>query len=441
MHLYHVKPGDTLQSVAHQHRITTAALRAFNSLPQASYLLPGHALLIPSRLTASDLADDVDSGADSYATYVATDTDSYATYRVQAGDTLRSIGERFRVPLTWIALCNHLSDRSLEAGELLLIPASSSQARGTKKKLGLLCLSPSRLPEDTSRPITFQGRSGLRVDAAGNLHLPALPDRQDGDEKLLLLCSLDGAANILADVAKAILTSEEAQARLLDRLGTCLRLADAHGVIFDWQSVRREDEPAYLRFVKEAGRRLRPIGHRTGLLLFASSTCFRRASLLAELGRQIDLLLVEPVANSSAESPPPPLIGTEDTRRALQTATATFPAEKTWLVLRPSAVFVQRGQAVQHLSQQQAIDVAYLHGSPLIRDEASELTWYRFPNIEEGHSVWLEDIQSFVRKLEILEQMKLQGIALWEVGGYFPDAWRYLYEQYEVLMDEAEGHK
>lgn len=418
MHLYLTKPGDTLEGVAMRHRVTPEQLITCNPLPRSPFLLPGHTLIIPSQLAAAG-------------------TEGYHTCQVEPNDTLRSISVRTGVPLTLISLCNELSDERVTPGEFLLIPDTLTRSKPEKPQLGLLSFSPLLLPDGTAPPLTYLGARGLRIDAAGNVQVPpaAKPGPNNDNARQLFLCTLDGAPQILPDVAKALLKSEDAKLRILDQLALALKPAGGDGVIFDWPAMRREDETAYLQLVKEAGRRLRPMGYRVGLYLSSASPLCKRTSLLAEVSRGIDHVFFEAVPDGRHPSPPPPLVGTEDTRLALQKALESLPPEQLWLVQRPAAVYAERGRAVHHLTPHAAMELAYLHGSPLLRDSATDLAWFRCPNREGGHSVWLEDMKSFVRKLEILENMKLQGLALWEVGAYFPEAWRYLYEEYETLNE------
>ncbi|WP_172844428.1 LysM peptidoglycan-binding domain-containing protein [Tumebacillus algifaecis] len=417
VHLYHTKAGDTLEGIAIRHRVTPDVLRICNGLPPSPFLLPGHTLLIPSQLTLTDKA-------------------GYQTYRVQEGDTLRSISERTGVPLTLISLSNGLGDELVSTGDILQIPDLQPRSTQPKKQLGLFSMTPLPLPTGAHCPLTYQGTHDLRIDAAGNLHLPPLATAREQTARQLFLCTLDGAPQILPDVAKAIVKSEEAKLRILDQLAMRLGPAGGDGIIFDWPAMRRENEVAYLQLVKEAGRRLRPMGYVVGLYLNASSPLCKRTSLLADVCRQLDHLFFEPITSDRKKrSLLSPLVGIEETRQAMQKAVECLPPEKIWLVLRPAAVYASQGRAVVKLAPHTAMQLAYEHGSPLMRDSATDLAWFRCPNREGGHSVWFDDVKSFVGKLEMLEHMKLQGIALWEVGAYFPDAWQYLYEMYETRFE------
>jgi spore germination protein len=420
LHIHLVQPGDTPEGVARHYRITPEELITCNELPHASFLLPGQCLAIPSQRPAPHGED-------------------YRTYQVQAGDTLRSLAARLQIPYTWLALSNNLADPaqdSLQEGDILLLPESrrrNEDSQNARPIPGLLSLDPRGLPQTgTTHTSLYHACEGLCIDAAGRIRPPDQepPDRTGNT---LLLCTLDGSPYILPDVAKAILRSQHTQNRILDHLGGSLQSSNAGGVIFAWQSLRPEVERDYLDLVREAGRRLRPLGLITGLFLSGDSPLLRHTVALQRTAAEIDHFFYEPARHRTTDpdyfrSPPPPLIGVTDAEQSLKTIIHLLPPDKTWLVIRPQGVLTRRHTTVQTFSPHQALRLAYAHGTPLNRDASSGLLWYRLPG-EGGMSVWLEDLYSLLSKWELLKQMNLQGLALWEVGAYFPEAWHYLHEQ------------
>ncbi|MGZ4032186.1 MAG: hypothetical protein ACXVDJ_07555, partial [Tumebacillaceae bacterium] len=300
----------------------------------------------------------------------------------------------------------------------------------------------------TPTPATYRAMSQLRVDAAGRVHFPAhsVPDSPAHAEKHLLVCTLDGAPNILPDVARAILRSDHAQQRILDELASGVRSSGCHGVIFAWHELRVESEASYLEFVREAGRRLRPMGLSVGLHLTSDSPLLKRRRALEAVATSIDHCFFDPVPSRQATSenvdlikqPPAPLVGVEDTRLLLHSLSERIPPAKTWLILHPTAVVRKREHTLHHISVKQAMHMAYAQGAPLVRDEGSGLVWFRTTSGEGVCSVWLEDLWSLTRKLGLLSDLHLQGIALWDTQTDFPAAWNYVYGQYQVAGPTGE---
>jgi spore germination protein YaaH len=279
---------------------------------------------------------------------------------------------------------------------------------------------------------------GLRVDATGRLHLPEGNLSQD---KSLLLCTLDGPQGVIPQVAKAILRSDATQQAILDGLAARLSAigTGSHGIIFDWQEVLPDCQTSYLAFVKEAGRRLRPMGLQIGLHLPAHSPWQKKIAQVSVIASSLDHLYYEPARRLTNEkclypTPPSPLIGVGETRDALTHATDWFPSQKIWLVNRSAGLITKQGEVLETISPHAALQLAYHQEAPLCRDSCSELAWFR--TREGGYTVWFEDLWSMVRKIELLHHMNLQGLAMWESGGYFPDAWNYVRDYFETTAEK-----
>jgi len=407
LHVYLVRPGDTLAKIATHYHVTPEELIQSNDLPSSPFLLPGQSIVIPSRLTVDD-------------------RDRYSTYQVQSGDTLRNLSIRFRIPVTWLAFCNTLEEGILRSGDVLLVPHTSEWKRQTTPVIGLLSVDSDR----------------LRIDASGLVHLPELAPHRLA--KATLLCTLDGPAGVLPYVAKAILRSESAQQQIFDGLASRLCAHGVRGIVFDWQTVSPDCQAAYLAFVNETGRRLRPMGLEVGLHIPATSPWQKKLAQVGAIASSLDHLLYEPSpaprqGHSLYATPPAPLTGVDELQRHLLLLTESIPARKIWLVNRSLGVVCKQGQVLELLSPHQALQLAYHQGAPLNRETHSELAWFR--TREGGCTVWFEDLWSLVRKIELLNQMNLQGLAMWESGGYFPEAWSYVHEYFERSADSDEPIK
>jgi spore germination protein len=401
LHLVLVQHGDTLASISRRFLVTPEMLSRRNALPSAPLLLPGQSLLIPSEIEWAG-------------------GDRYLTYQTQVGDTPRSLAERWGVPLTWLSLCNGWREERLEPGEIVIRPAIEhcpAKRAEPKQRLGVLTL-----------------QRGLKADAAGRLHL------RDAPPLGLAMLELDGAPGILPDVAKAILHSDHATHRLLDGLAMTLRSAGWRGVVFDWKPLRPAHVPAYLALVREAGRRLRPMGLTVGLYLPATSPLHRRPHALRETAALLDQVFFDPVQATGEETglswqddlPPAPLLSLRTAEQSLASLSKLLPPKNCWLITHPVAVRLRRSRPPELLPPQQALAQAFREGASLQRDPNSALAWFRERGGEEGGSVWFEDLWSIARKAELLKRFNWQGLALWELGPHMPEVWDILREQYEV---------
>jgi len=112
-----VKSGDTLWGIARQHGVTVPALAAANGLTTNSRLTVGARLQIP--------------GGGAVASAAAANETTRMTYKVQRGDTLSQIAERFNVSVRQLMTWNQIrSSTSLRAGQQIVVYVDPQRVSG-----------------------------------------------------------------------------------------------------------------------------------------------------------------------------------------------------------------------------------------------------------------------------------------------------------------------
>ena len=112
-----IKSGDTLWGVARQHGVTVPALAAANGLTTNSRLTVGMRLQIP--------------GGGAAASTAAANETTRMTYKVQRGDTLSQIAERFNVSVRQLMTWNQIrSSTSLRAGQQIVVYVDPQRVSG-----------------------------------------------------------------------------------------------------------------------------------------------------------------------------------------------------------------------------------------------------------------------------------------------------------------------
>jgi len=107
-----IKSGDTLWGVAREHGVTVPALAAANGLTTNSRLTVGTRLQIPGGSAA-------------------TNETTRMTYKVQRGDTLSQIAERFNVSVRQLMTWNQIrSSTSLRAGQQIVVYVDPQRVSG-----------------------------------------------------------------------------------------------------------------------------------------------------------------------------------------------------------------------------------------------------------------------------------------------------------------------
>jgi membrane-bound lytic murein transglycosylase D len=112
-----IQSGDTLWGVAREHGVTVPALAAANDLTTNSRLTVGTRLQIP--------------GGGAAASTTAANETARMTYKVQRGDTLSQIAERFNVSVRQLMTWNQIrSSTSLRAGQQIVVYVDPQRISG-----------------------------------------------------------------------------------------------------------------------------------------------------------------------------------------------------------------------------------------------------------------------------------------------------------------------
>ncbi|HHX95692.1 MAG TPA: LysM peptidoglycan-binding domain-containing protein [Clostridia bacterium] len=152
---YTVQPGDTLFIIAQKYGINYSQLQQANNL-STSQIYPGQRLVIPTA-----------SGGGT----------SYTNYRVQNGDTLYLISQRYGVSVAQIRSLNGMSGTTLYPGQNLKIPTARSgevASRGgfSWRDMDLL----AKIVNGEARGEPYLGQVAVAAVVLNRLRSPAFPN-------------------------------------------------------------------------------------------------------------------------------------------------------------------------------------------------------------------------------------------------------------------------
>ncbi|KPV57247.1 hypothetical protein QJ48_23235 [Paenibacillus sp. A3] len=132
---YYVKVGDTLDSIARQFNTTKQAIMQLNKL-DSDFIVPGQKLQIETRFDLTDQTtapynSQADEAAASPEQDLPSDTPMRPaqTYKVDIGDTLDSIAQKFGTTKKAIMELNKLASEDIKAGQILTIPNGARSFR------------------------------------------------------------------------------------------------------------------------------------------------------------------------------------------------------------------------------------------------------------------------------------------------------------------------
>jgi murein DD-endopeptidase MepM/ murein hydrolase activator NlpD len=128
MRTYKVRSGDTLATIAHHFHVTTMTLWWANDLKAKNRLVVGQELLVPPV--------------------------SGLVIEVSASDTLDSLAARYEVSPDEILATNHLTDRHLVVGQILMLPGARGAGIAAPKPRTTTTTTPApRRSGGTSPPV------------------------------------------------------------------------------------------------------------------------------------------------------------------------------------------------------------------------------------------------------------------------------------------------
>lgn len=128
---YTIKRGDILWNIAQKYNTTVKRLVELNNIRNAYDLYVGRKILVPRRDTTPTYEDDTDQDyGNNISTYVP-----YYFYKIQVGDKIWTIADKFGVRVSTLINYNNISDvNTIQAGQVLIIPLNSSSKMSYLKK-------------------------------------------------------------------------------------------------------------------------------------------------------------------------------------------------------------------------------------------------------------------------------------------------------------------
>lgn len=117
--IYQIKPEDTLESILNQFKTTEAALKKINGISGNLQIIPGNYIIVPMR-----------------------DADLFSIYRIQRGDTLYAIANKYHTTVRDLSLLNGIDANDyIYPGQELIVPNEGVRYYMTNEGDSLLSVS------------------------------------------------------------------------------------------------------------------------------------------------------------------------------------------------------------------------------------------------------------------------------------------------------------
>ncbi|OPX83516.1 MAG: putative sporulation-specific glycosylase YdhD [Pelotomaculum sp. PtaB.Bin104] len=192
------------------------------------------------------------------------------------------------------------------------------------------------------------------------------------------------------------------------------------GVNIDFEFVPPEDRQFLNAFMNELYQVLKPSGFLVTISLPPElrddpTHPFSGAFSYHDLAQNSDQLYV--LAYDEHVAQPGPIASIGFTRQVLSYALSVIPREKIRLGM---AVYgrdwSQNTNLPMELSYDEAVNRAARFGAKILYDPEAQAPTYTYTENGIKHVVWFEDVRSFMKKINLVVQERIQGIGVWRFG-------------------------
>lgn len=423
MLIHVVEPGDTLPDIAAQYGLSVSFIQNYNRLPNPEQLVVGQTILI---------------------VYPET------TYTVQTGDTLASIGEQ--TGLTTLELLQNnpqfIFRNTLYPGETLVLTFQDQESIPLEVNGYAYPYINEYTLRSTLPYLTFLTIFGYGFDLEGNLTtiddepLIALA-KEYQVAPMLLISSITPGGTFNSNLAAALMSDPQLQETVLNNILQVIQTKEYAGLDIDFEYIPPESAQGFIDFVTRAAQLLNPLGYIVHVDLAPKSSA-DQPGLLYEahnypaLGAAANQVLIMTYEWGYMYGPPMAVAPLNQVRRVLEYALTEIPAEKIQMGI-PNYAYdwilpYERGRPATVIGNMQALDIALTYGAEILYDETTQTPYFYYTdNNGQSHVVWFEDARSIDAKLNLLQELQLNGAGYWNLMRPFYQNWSILKQHFSIL--------
>ncbi|MCL6561192.1 MAG: LysM peptidoglycan-binding domain-containing protein, partial [Firmicutes bacterium] len=433
--LYTVAPGDTLYSIAQKHRTSAETIRQLNGL-ESNLIYAGQVLVIP---------------------------DQVPVHIVAQGETLYRIAKLYDTTVSEIVSGNNLPDDSLRVGQVLRV------ANGRYRPPDALIIGYYTEEEQTEEGGYWPSSAWSTTVHMGDLSYVApfwfrlnqwdCTDLETAgyfdESQVRRLVATAHAQNVRVipvihnflykdrsltkDLVTEMLSSPESRKRCIEHIAWLIRFYGFDGVNMDFEGIRVSDRDKLSLFYQELGDHLRAKGYIFTVAVPAKSgddwaNIWAAPYDYPAIGRAADLVVLMMYNEHGwPGSGPGPVSSIGFNHAVLQYAVKRIPTHKI-IVSEPVFGFdfnLQTGKNA-YLSHEQAMQQVNSFGAAPLFDLYGQTPFFSYTAENQPHEVWYEDAESLKRKLDLIKQYDIAGMALWRLGLEDPAMWQTIRERVNI---------
>ncbi|NEU30348.1 LysM peptidoglycan-binding domain-containing protein [bacterium LRH843] len=414
-----VQPGDTLWKVSQTYNVPVDSIVDVNGL-RGTALIPGLALYLPQP---------------SFNVHF---------HQIAAGDTLWSLAKRFQSSVEHILTANHpLDPYNLQIGKMINIPTPLKMKMTT---LGFYVpYSPDEFHQqfpDFADELTYLAVVSYSFQEDGSVYVD-LPD--DGIPKtslehnvvpLLMIRNIKEGGKFSPELVGEVLEDPVKRRKLIDDLIDLIAEKQYGGVSIDFEFIppkRRED---FITFLKELKRAL------GGLVLHVNVHAKTEDVLTnpiiggydyAAIGEVADFVAVMTMDFGYPGGPPNPVTPIDWLEKVIRYSAGLIDRRKLQVALPLYGYdWIAGTTESSGLSLLAAQNLAISNNTSIKFNKEFMTPYFNYRKEDKDHIVWFDDIQSYAKKLQLIDYYRLNGVTFWETRLPFPQNWAFIRQQMNV---------
>lgn len=425
MDIYVVQTGDTINNIANSYGISVDKLIEDNELTDPYRLVPGEVIVIvyPSQ-----------------------------TYTIKEGDTLETIAVSNNITLNELLRNNpFISDTEyIYPGEVLTISYNRTERIATH---GYTTTFINRQTLRKTLPyLTYLSIFNYRIisngDAIGSdddIDIIQLA-KEYGVIPLMHLATITIQGEIDLETTYEILTNEELQNRLFDKILNVLREKGYYGINISAQYITSDNQNLYYNYSKRFSERLKQEGFLTLITINPKVSSLNNEVIYenidySNISSTVDTIIFIQYRWALNTTPPSPLISINNLNVFLDYALSQVEPEKLFSGF-PTLGYIWELPFVSGISRSNSltldsvINLARVVGATIQFDEASQTPYFIYEDLGNGDTqyiVWFINAITVNSLIRMLLEKGISGIGVWNIMKYYAQLWLVINSQYEII--------
>ena len=420
MNIHVVQRGESLWQIADRYHVSIEDIVNLNKLNNPNILLPGHALLIPTK---------------------------GQTYTVQQGDTIWQIAQRFGVSPQDLLWENRIMNPDLiYPGYVLTIPQKPKPEIDVNAFTYFLGSEAVPIVRNVGPYLTYLAPFAYLVNEDGslvNIADEAAIAEAYSQGIVPMMSLVNFTVNVAGEnIAHIVLNNPDIINTLLENIINTMKEKGYQGLNIDFEYVLPEDREAYNNFLESTVNRLHEEGFFVSTSL-APKISGDQVGLLYEAhdypahGRLADFVVLMTYEWGWRGGIPRAISPLNEIRRVLDYAVTVIPRDKILMgfqiYARDWKLPFREGDEAATISVQDAINLAYEHMAEIHYDYVSQSPYFHYTDAEGNvHEVWFEDARSAQAKFDTVKEYGLRGISYWGLGYEFPQNFPLLADNFQI---------